>query len=93
MGFRYRPGLGVSYERQGLIFFTSRTYQDQPLRTRQKIERICRAAAGEHWRALLRYITTDAGTVAVCQEYHVGEATLCRAVRRYYRMFDRHTGA
>lgn len=87
MSFRYRPGLGVPYKRQGLIFFTSMNYADQPPRTQKKIERLCRAAAGEHWRALMDYVTTDAGTVSVCQRHHIGENTLHRAVRRYYRLF------
>lgn len=88
-GFRYRPGIGVPYERQGLIYFVSRTYREQPPRTKGKIERLCRAAAGEHWRALFCYVTTEMGTVEVCQKYHVGEATLCRAMRRYYTLFER----
>lgn len=88
MGFRFRKGLGISYDKQGLIFFTSRTYDEQNERVRRKIEQLCQAAAGEHWRALLCYVTTNAGTVVVCQRYHISEATLCRAVRRYYRLWE-----
>lgn len=89
MSFRYRPGLGIPYDRQGLIFFTGRDYENQPMRVRRKIENLCRAAAGENWRALLCYVTTDAGTVAVCQRYHMSENSLHRMVRKYYRLWEK----
>lgn len=89
MGFRYRPGLGISYDRQGLIFFTSRSYDSQPARVRRKIENLCRAAAGDNWRALFCYVTTDTGTVAVCQRFHLSENSLHRAVRKYYRLWEK----
>ena len=89
MGFRYRPGLGIPYDRQGYIFFVSRTYTNQPQRVQRKIEKLCRAAAGDDWRALLCYVTTDAGTVAVCQRFHMSENNLHRMVRRYYRLWEK----
>lgn len=87
MGFRYRPGLGIPYDRQGLVYFTSRTYDDQPPRVRRKIDNLCRAAAGEHWRALFDYAVNGDNAVAVSRRHHIGENTLYRAVRRYYQLF------
>lgn len=85
MAFRFRPGLGVSYERQGLIYFTSRTYADQPKRVRDRIDRLCRECGGDHADALREFVTTDADCAAVCRRFFVSSCTLYRAVRRYYR--------
>lgn len=90
MGFRYRPSIRLPYERQGLIYFVSRNYEGQSQRIREKIEQSCKAAAGENWRALFRYVTTDVGMVNVCQEFHVSESTLFRAVQKYYRRMNDH---
>lgn len=87
MGFRYRPGLGLSYQRQGLIYFTSRTYAEQPKRAQEKIQRLCRKCGGAYWAALFEFVTTDAGAVSISRRHHVSETTLYRAVREYYRQW------
>ena len=58
MSFRCRPGLGVPYERQGLIYFTSRTYQDQPSGSGQDRQAVP-GCGGEHADAA-GVLTTDA---------------------------------
>lgn len=85
MGFRYRRGLGLSYQRQGLIYFTSRTYAEQPKRVRDKIEQLCRDCGGAYWAALFEFVTSDAGAVSICGRHHISQATLYRAVQAYYR--------
>ena len=40
--FRYRPGLGVSYARQGYIYFASLLYRELPERRREKLRQLCR---------------------------------------------------
>ena len=92
MSFRFRPRLGVSYERQGLVYFVSRTYTQQPKRVQEKIERLCRDCGGEHWRALFEFVTTDEGAVSIGLRHHVSEGTLYRAVRGYYRAFAHERG-
>jgi transposase-like protein len=87
MGFRYWKSLGVSYERQGLAYFTSRTYRDQPKRVRDRIDYLCLECGGKYADALKTYVTTDAGIAAVCRRFFVSENTLRRAARRYYRAF------
>lgn len=87
MGFRYRPGLGIPYERQGLVYFMSRSYDHQPKRVRDKIDRLCRECGGDHAEALRTYITTDTDYAVVCRRFFVSKSALYRAVRRYYREF------
>ena len=87
--FRYKRSIPVSYDRQGYIYFTSRLYQELPESAQRKILNLCLEAGGEYYRALLDFVTTDAGATAVCLQHHISPSVLERAVRRYYEMFPR----
>lgn len=87
MGFRYRRGLGIDYETQGYIYFASRCYQRAGPRTKRKIENLCRAAAGENWRALLDYVALGKSATWVSVNHHMDESTIRRATRKYYALF------
>lgn len=85
--FRYKKSLGVSYNRQGYIYFASRLYRELPEGKRRKLEALCVQCGGEHNRALLDFVTTDAGADLVCDRHYLSRSTLHRMVRRYYREF------
>lgn len=85
--FRIKRSVPVSYDVQGYIYFTSRLYRSLPAADRKRIRRLCKNAGGEYAAALLEFVTTDAGAVAVCQKYYISQSTLERAVRRYYIAF------
>lgn len=85
--FRYKKGIGVSYNRQGYIYFASRMYRELPVGKRKKLEALCDQCGGENSRALLDFVTTDAGADVVCDRHYLSRSTLHRMVRRYYREF------
>ena len=85
--YRYKKGIGISYDRQGYIYFASRMYRELPERKRKKLEDLCARCSGEHRQALLEFVTTDAGAEAVCQRHYLSRSTLHRMVRRYYEEF------
>ena len=87
--FRFKSGVDVNYDRQGLIYFTSRLYNEMTERERGRIRELCRRAAGEYWEALLEFVTSDAGATAICMRHALSRSTLERAVRRYYELFPR----
>lgn len=87
MTFRYKPGLGVPYEQQGWIYFTSRLYGSMPERVRREIESLCHICGGEHWAALMDFVTGDDSATAICRRHYISRSTLYRAVRRYYQRF------
>ena len=87
--FRYKRSIPVSYDRQGYIYFASRLYRELPESARRKILNLCLEAGGEYYRALLDFVTTDAGATEVCMQHHISPSVLERAVRRYYEMFPR----
>lgn len=87
--FRFKKSLDVDYERQGYIYFSSRTYDQLPPSQQRKIVDLCLCAGGEYHAALFEFVTTDAGETAVCMRHHLSSSTLKRAVRRYYEQFPR----
>ena len=87
--FRFKKSLNVDYERQGYIYFSSRTYDQLSPSQQKKIVDLCAKAGGEYHAALFEFVTTDAGATAVCMRHHLSQSTLERVVRRYYEMFPR----
>lgn len=87
--FRYRPGLGVSYARQGYIYFASLLYRELPERRREKLRQLCRQTGGAYWEALLEYVTTENSPERICQKHFISRSTLSRAARRYYQAFPK----
>ena len=87
--FRFKKSLDVDYERQGYIYFSSRTYDQLSPSQQKKIVDLCVKAGGEYHAALFEFVTTDIGETAVCMRHHISASTLKRAVRRYYEQFPR----
>ncbi|MBQ8830839.1 MAG: hypothetical protein IJ017_04525 [Oscillospiraceae bacterium] len=87
--FRPKTSLKIPYERQGYIYFTSKNYKALPKEKRQRIDELCLKAGGEHHKALLEYVTTDATATQICLKHYIGEGTLHRMQRRYYMNFPK----
>lgn len=85
--FRYKQGIKADYARQGYIYFTSRQYGTMSKADRERIRRLCIQSGGEHYRALLEFVTTDATATALTMKYYISKATLYRAVHKYYESF------
>lgn len=87
--FRFKKSIPVDYDQQGYIYFLSRRYKELPAADRRLIRDLCRKAGGEHRDALLEFVTSNAGAVAVCTKHYLSASTLERAVKRYYIEFSR----
>jgi len=85
--FRFKRSIPLPYVRQGYIYFISRKYNELTQRQRERIDGLCAEAGGEYAAALLEFVTTDKGEVAICLKHHVSDQTLRRCVRRYYLAF------
>ena len=78
---------GKSYVQQGEIYFTCRNYRQQPQQVRARIDDLCRKAAGEYWKALREYLTTDADWRYICDKHYISSATLDRIRIRFYELW------
>ncbi|MEG0780033.1 MAG: hypothetical protein RR426_05470 [Oscillospiraceae bacterium] len=84
MSFRRLQGVRLSEERQCLIYGICRTLPEQPKWIREKAERLCVSAGGLHHCALRELLTTERSVTAVARRYHVSEAVLYEARKRFY---------
>lgn len=82
--YRYKKSIPLSYERQGVIYFYSLLYRELDTEQQGIIRKICRTAGGEHYRALLEYVTGGEDILVVCRRHYISRSTLLRAVKRYY---------
>jgi len=86
--FRVKRGVHQDYNRQGYIYFVSRNYRNLPEKMKKRIRELCDEAGGEYANAVMRFVTTDETATKIEMEYYCSRATLYRAVRKYYRIFD-----
>ena len=87
--FRVKKSIPVDPHLQGYIYFASRMYPKLDSKGQKRIRELCEQAGGEYHQALLEFVTTDAGAVAVCSKYFISQSTLERIVRRYYVAYAR----
>jgi len=87
IAFKFKRGIDVSYDRQGYIYFLCRNFRILPEEKKKKIRELCRSAGGEYRQALFRFVTTDDRATKICIEEYLSEATLWRAVKRFYESF------
>lgn len=85
--FRVKKSIPVEADLQGYIYFASRMYRKLGCKEKQMVQRLCREAGGEYYKALFEFVTTDAGFVTVCRKHFISQSTLERIVRRYYVAF------
>ena len=85
MNFRKYRGIRLSYEKQGLIYFTCRTYRFQPPEVQKKILRLCEKASRENPYALFCLLTSGKSTTNIALRFQIAsENTLYNARRRFY---------
>ncbi len=85
--FRFKKSVPVSYDKQGLVYFYSKLYNELPVRKKEQIRALCREVGGDYEKALLEFVTTNIGANMVCAKHFLSRSTLERLVRRYYDAF------
>lgn len=80
--------MGISPEKQGLIFFACLNVKDLDERVGRKILNICMEVGGEDYQALYRFLT-DAyvNHVYICQKYFISQKRLFKLKREFYLRF------
>lgn len=86
--FRFKPGIHVSYEQQGYIYFMSLKYPEMEKEKQQKIRQLCVWAAGDNAPALLECVTTQEHMRSICDRHYIASlTTMYRALKKYYEGF------
>jgi hypothetical protein len=79
--------MGVSYDRQGYIYFTLRHYKTLSPEEKDLIVRTAKAVCNGFDDLVLDYCTSDMDYKAACYKHHTAESVLYRYVARFYRAF------
>ena len=88
--FKKMKGIKLTYEMQGLIFFSCRTINKQSIAKQNKIKELCMNIAGEDAKALLEVLTTDTSILQIAQKNFVPEKKLYQLRKSFYEEFARY---
>lgn len=86
--FKKRRGIKLSYNKQGLIYFTCINIKDMPTNTQDKIKNLCSEVSNDYAEALYTMLTDDTLNVhAVALRYHISESQLYHYRKKFYEMW------
>lgn len=89
MAFKKLRGVNVSRNRQGFIRFTCLTYDEQPKKMRDKIDRLLRQCGGPYDAALREVMCGEDSITAIALRHCVSESTLYRLRKEFYESWER----
>lgn len=89
MGFKKLKGVPLPEEEQGLIRYTCLTWQNQPARTRRKIQRLCVKCGGAYRAALWEVMCTTGSVREIAGKHYVSERTLYDARKKFYEAWGK----
>ena len=80
----------MSYEKQGIIYFTLQNICEQPLETRNKFKTLCDKVAGADSEALHMFLTSNTDTAqSVSLKYYIAERQLYQLRKEFYMEWER----
>lgn len=90
--FRKMRGIKLSYEKQGIIYFTLQNIREQPMETRNKVKALCDHIAGADSEALHVFLTSNTDTVqSVSLKHYISERKLYQLRKEFYMEWERTT--
>lgn len=82
----------MSYEKQGMIYFTLQNICEQPSETRNKVKALCDKIAGVDSKALYTFLTSNFDTAqSVSLKYYIAERKLYQFRKEFYMEWERIT--
>lgn len=82
-------GVNVSRNRQGFIRYACLTYDEQPKRMQNKIDRLLRQCGGSYYAALREVMCGEDSITAIALRHYVSESTLYRLRKDFYESWDK----
>lgn len=83
--FKKRRGIRLSYNKQGLIYFTCMNIKDMPDDVKQKILNLCIEVSGQHYKALYTMLTDDSKNIhVIAMDFHISETQLYFYRKKFY---------
>jgi hypothetical protein len=83
--FKKRRGIKLSYNKQGLIYFTCMNVADMPEHIQEKIKRLCEDVGKEHSEVLYKVVTDSNKSIrSLALEHHISETQLYYYRKKFY---------
>lgn len=79
--------MGLSYERQGYIYFVCRSYHRLARDDQEAISACAETSCGEYAKAVMRLVTSGDSYQRVAIEHYMSVNTLYRQVTEFYKNF------
>ena len=89
MGFKKLRGVRLSRNRQGFIRYACLTYDEQPKRMQNKIDRLLRQCGGSYSAALREVMCGEDSITAIALRHYVSESALYRLRKDFYESWDK----
>ena len=87
--FKKRRGIRLSYNKQGLIYFTCMNIKDMPENIQQKVLNLCVEVGQQDYRALYELLTNDNKSVlSISHEYFLNEKLLYKMRKEFYEKWE-----
>ena len=87
--FKKRRGIRLSYNKQGLIYFTCMNIKDMPENIQQKVLSLCVEVGQQDYRALYELLTNDNKSVlSISHEYFLNEKLLYKMRKEFYEKWE-----
>ncbi len=84
MLFKKLRGVNIPVEQQGYIRFTCLTYDVQPRKVRDKIDRLCNEQGGVYSAALFEVMCSKRSMVDISLRHNVSQSVLYRLRKQFY---------
>lgn len=86
--FKKRRGIHLTYNKQGLIYFTCMNYEDMPKHIQNKILNLCKEVGKEHAEVLFKVITDSTKSIrSLSMDYHISETQLYHYRKKFYEVW------
>ena len=83
--FKKRRGIKLSYNKQGLIYFTCMNVAEMPEKMQERIKQLCDEIGKEHSEALYQVMTNSNKSIrALALEHHISETQLYHYRKKFY---------
>ena len=86
--FKKKRSIDLSYNKQGLIYFTCLNYNEQLPVIREKINRLCDEVGGVYSKALFELMTRSKSVLQISMEYYISETKLYVLRKEFYEKWD-----
>ena len=86
--FVFKKSYGMSYRKQGYIFFCCQNYAKLSPRMQKKVLRICDSVAGELSKALFEAMTSETVPELIAAKHFISTKKMYQLIQEFFKNWD-----